>query len=342
METRRTFLIRGAATFAGLACGLWPGFAQSEGSIRCRGLTHLTPAYGPMYAATRGFVDILKQQVGNTAQVEFFDSGTLMPVDGMLDGLRERSLQFIFHATPYLGSELPALAGLDLPGVCQALYANPDRLAMRSPLWNHLNAALAEKNLLLVATGGMFEPEYLWSTRHIESISDLRGLRCRTIGPETDEIAGALEMEPVRLSSEKLYLGVQRGAVDVVMGNISTVAARNLPELLKHCFRLPVSGFSVVVLVCRDVWSSWPERLQQAFHAAGEWYDANQARYVNKAAYPQEYWPLLHKAGVATVEPSAADMADLDRRSEKVWAWWRSLVGEDWGHTFLDLALGRA
>jgi TRAP-type C4-dicarboxylate transport system substrate-binding protein len=338
MPTRRLFLKRAAALGAGLLLGAAPRPVLAASLLR--GATHITPAYRQVLLGMRGFVDALQRETQPETRVELFDSASLLRADELLSGLQDGRIDFMFHATTYLSQDLPVLGLLGLPVVCEALCDNPDRLTMDSALLELINTRLAEHNLVMLVSGGSLEPEYLWSSAPVASMDDLAGLRCRVMGCEATRTIEALGMEPLSLPSSQLQLAVRRRAVDAVLANVSTIMARNIQELFKHCFRLPLSGFAMAVFLRKDTYDALPQATRSALAVAGRWYDANQGPVINRVIYPDTFWPRLEQAGVQIRTPQARDMEALAVKASSVWNWWRAMVGDEFGARALALAMG--
>ncbi len=344
MLTRRAFLRCAGLAGAGfVASGSWPALAAAPVTAY-KGVTFLTPAYRALMYGIQGFVERLRQQSEGTFGVEFFDSASLMKADEQVAGLRVGTIQFMFHTTSYITETFPILGILGLPGVCQELYLHPERLTMESGLWDCINEALARDNLfMLSAGGGVMEPEYIWSGKNrVVSLADLAGKRCRVVSHEVFGMVEGFGAEPLRIPSDAIYLALQRGALDAVVANISTIVSRNLQEHLRYCYRLPMTAYAIALFLRKDFWSSLADKARAAFRDSAKWFDANEARMVNQTFYPDEDWPLVRKAGIETVEPSEDDLRSFGEKAGAVHEEWLQRVDPDLGKKALALALGKS
>jgi TRAP-type C4-dicarboxylate transport system substrate-binding protein len=339
--SRRGALLRLASLGAGC---LLPGVLAAAEARSYKGVTYLPPSYRALMFGIQGFVKRLKAAAGESMRVEFFDSGSLMKADAQVDALQVGSIQFMFHTTSYITEEFPILSIIGMPGVCDQLHLHGDRLAMDSPLWRLINDSLGRRNLyMLTAGGGVIEPEYIWSgAARVASLEDLAGKRVRVVSHEATEMVKNFGGEPVRVPSSRMYLMLQRGALDAVVANISTIFGRNLHEQLSLCYRMPVTAYSIAVFLLKDVWQNLPGPHRDAFMQAGGWYDANSASTINNEIYPHELWPEMKEADIEIVDPSAEETTLFADRAKPVWAWWRERVGPVQADRAIDLALGRA
>jgi len=337
--SRRNFLIQAGlglasmAPFSSLVHAAMPAY---------RGATYLTPSYLAVRQGIDGFVKIATKQSRDHCRIDFFDSATLMKEDEQIAGLRDGQIHFMFHASTYITESFPVLGLLGLPTVCSQLIEHPERLALESPLWKLLNDELAKQGLFLLATGGLFEAEFIWSLdARIASLADLSGKRMRVVGAEAQETLKQWGVSNIRIPSAQTFLALQRRTVDAVLANIGTVLARNLHEALRYCYRLPATGFCMAIFFLKQTWDGLPGRTKAAFWEAAQWYDAHQALTFNTQVCPQEYWPMIKRFGIEVVSPTESDLRAFDAKSQQVWSWWKGKVGESVGQKALELALGR-
>lgn len=337
---RRTLLKSGAA--AGLAAALPFSIPAALAAERLTGVTYLTPSYKALMWSIGGFNERLAE--GIDGSLDFHDSGTLMKADEQIAGLRSRVIDYMFHTTTYITRSFNIIGLLGLPSLVGELYENGERMAIGSPLFQLMADEMAKENVrVLTLGGGMIEPQYIWSAKEpITSLEQLSGRKVRVVGYEASTALERLGVVPVRIPSSETYLALQRGTVDAVVANISTVVARNLHEQIKHCYKLPVTAFAIGAFMLQDRYDGLDEKTRQAIDGASQWYDAESAKQVNNVFYPDEYWPMLREAGIEPMAPSAEDKARFEEVSGEVWTWWKGEVGEEIGQRAIDLALGRA
>lgn len=215
---------------------------------------------------------------------------------------------------------------------------------METPLWKLINDALAKDNTFMLTAGGaLLEPEYIWSgASKVASLADLKGKRVRIVSFEAEEVLKNYGVAGARIPSSELYLAVQRGTVEATVANIGTVMGRKLYEQVKHCFKIPITGFTISIFFMKDRWDKLPDKVKAAFWDAGKWYEQNSAPFVNKRFYPEKYWPRIVKAGIKVIKPTEKELKDFEEKSQPVWAWWKKQVGEEIGQKAINLALGRA
>jgi len=331
----------GAAVISG-PNGILGGIALAAPTFT--GVTYLTPGYKDLMPAIQGFVDKLAEYGKGKLKVDFYHSQTLVKANEQNAALRAGTIQFMFHTSSYITRSFKILGITGLPGIVEQLYAHPERLVMESPLWKALNQALAKENIFqLSCGGGLLEPEYIWSgAKKVKSLKDLNGKRCRIVSYEATEALKKYGVAGVRIPSSELYLAVQRGTVDAVVANVSTIISRRVNEQLKCVFKLPVTGFTISIFLLKSKWDKMPSDQKEAFWKAALFFDKYCAPRINNKFYPEVYWPIVKKSGIEQIKPSKAELADFAQKSKPVLDWWKNKVGPELGQKLIDMALGKA
>jgi TRAP-type C4-dicarboxylate transport system substrate-binding protein len=342
INRRNLMLFSGASAAASVLAAMVPLTARA--ATRMTGVTYLPQSYTALSFGSNGFIKHLKGNASGAIQADFFDSGKLLKAAEQLPALRSGNIDFMFHTTSYITRAVPILGVMGLPGVVNELYKHPERLVMGSPLFNLINSVLAKENLYMLSMGGgILEPEYLWSSKasRIKSVGDVKGKRIRVVGFEANGVMESFGAATVNVPSSELYLALQRGTVDAAVANISTVVGRSLQETVDTCFKLPTTAYGIGVFMTKNRWDKLPADVKSGMQGAAQWFDAESAKEANTKIYPNEFWPKVKAAGVQIIEPSAADLALLDKGGEAVRAAWIKEVGSEIGNKAIALALGK-
>jgi TRAP-type C4-dicarboxylate transport system substrate-binding protein len=338
--TRRGLLKAAGAVAVTAGTNMLPSHAARAAVPAYTGTTYITTTYACIWPPIEGFVAQLKK-TPDLMTIDFFDSGTLMNADQQLPALRARTIQFMVQTSSYVTKAFPILGILDLPGICNQLYQHPERLAIESPLWKLMNDTLATSNVFIPSFGsGVLEPETIWSiNKKITSLTDLKGLRMRVASFEAEEVMNTYGVGSVRITSDEVYLALQRGTIDAAMLNLSTLMSRKIDELVKYRFDLRGTSVSNPIFFLKDTWDGMPDKIRAAFWDAAKWYDRNWVPITQKA-YNEIYYPRLKQIAVETSEPTDAEKADFLQRSRHGWDEWKARVGVDIGQKAIDLATG--
>ncbi|TCP61860.1 TRAP-type C4-dicarboxylate transport system substrate-binding protein [Rhodovulum bhavnagarense] len=341
-QTRRHFLQTGAAMAGGTALlGLGAGPARAETTLT--GVSYLPPSYKALSYGSAGFVERLN--ASDAVAVDYYDSGKLLKADEQLPALRAGTIDFMFHTSSYITRSVPILGITGLPGIVEALYENPGRIAKGSPLFDLINAELAKEGLYMASMmGNILEPEYIWSTQAapIHSIAEISGKKVRVVSFEATKVIEDFGGASVRVPSSELYLALQRNTVDAAVANISTIIGRSLQEQIDFVYKLPMTGFGIGLFLTTKRWDGLGTDEKAAFDEAAAWFDENGAAYSNNTIYPDEFWPMIAAEGIEVIEPSADDLAALDAAASEVRTAWINEVGTEIGERAIALALGDA
>lgn len=337
---RRFFL--GAASALALIVGLGPMTASAQETIT--GVTYIPPSYEDLAFGFQGFVDRVNAANPDAVAIDFYDSGRLVSADEQLPALRSGNIDLMFHTSSYVTRSLPILGITGLPGVVEELYEHPERMKRGSPLFELVREELAKQGLeLLTLGGGLFEPEYIWSTKAapVKSIDDLSGKRVRVVSFEATDVIEDFGGAAVRIPSSELYLAMQRGTVDAAVANISTINGRDLNEQTAAVYKLPLTAFAIGIYMQKDRWDALSQEARDAILEGVEWFDAESTRAANEDYFKAKYWPEFEKAGIEVIEPDEAAMQRLEEASQDVRDAWVEQVGAEVGNRAIALALGK-
>lgn len=342
---RRHFMqVAGSAVGGAFAATTFGSLEAQAAAQKITGVTYLPQSYKALSYGSNGFVDFLKKNAKDTVDIDFYDSGKLLKADEQLPALRSGAIDFMFHTTSYVTRSIPILGITGLPGIVESLHKHPERLSKDSPLVALINEQLDKEDLVMLsAGGGILEPEYIWSTKDspVKSIADVKGKKVRVVSFEATSVMKSFGAAAVRIPSSELYLAMQRGTVDAAVANISTIIGRSLQEQTGVVYKLPLTAYGIGIFVEKKRWANMDKAVKASIQDAADWFDAENAKTSNQEIYPNEYWPKVKAAGIEIIEPSEADLAQLEKASEDVISEWKSQVGEEVGTKAIDLALGR-
>lgn len=314
--------------------------ARSMANTKLTGVIYQTPTYKAIVGNAHKFVDAVAKASDGKTIIDFYDSGKLVKADEQLPALRAGSIDLMFHTSSYISRSLPILGVCGMPGVVGSLYEHPERLYRGTPLFDIINKELSKADLYALSIGGIMEPEYLWSAKgkNYQSLEDLKGVKVRVTGYEATNALKAYGVVPIRISSSELYTSLQRGVVDAVVANVSTVVGRKLQEQLSSCYKLPITAYSIIPMMLRSRWDKLDGPVRDALLGGAKWYDENSHDETVKIF--ADYWKVVADAGVKSTEADKSAIDTFTKNSESIRQEWAKQFPDGLGEKALQLAEG--
>lgn len=182
----------------------------------------------------------------------------------------------------------------------------------------YLRKEYERKNVVLLGRY-IFPENVMWSRKKLTSLADIAGQKIRVISPEQAEFIKLLGGIPVTLGTAEVAAGLDRGVVDGVL-TASSGYGYVWRDLLKYSYRLNVSLIDSLILVNKGAWEKLSPEVRGKVQAL---VDEHTRRIT--AAMAQEDTELTQKlaeGGMVVTEPSAADLAEAERRITPYWKQW--------------------
>lgn len=183
-----------------------------------------------------GYIDFA-EDIANASNGEMtfnvFTGGVLVPPRASLSAIGDNIAQIGYFAGTYTPSELP-VANL----VGSLAFENTDMLAQMLAVteFSFTNEAQlrewADNNVIF--GGGFSTPPYnLFCTSEISTLADIQGKRVRMPGGVYERWARFVGAAPVNISSNEMYTGLERGALDCAGNSNDALRSHSLWEVAK-------------------------------------------------------------------------------------------------------------
>ena len=182
----------------------------------------------------------------------------------------------------------------------------------------YLRQDYAKKNVTLLGRY-IFPENVFWSKNKLASLSDIAGQKIRVISPEQAEFIKALGGIPVTLGTSEVAAALDRGVIDGVL-TASSGYGYVWRDLLSYSYRMNVSYIDSLILVNTDAWQALSPGIRSTVQALVD----EHTRLIT-AAMAEEDDDLTRKlaaGGMVITEPSAADLAEAERRIAPYWTQW--------------------
>ncbi|MRX48876.1 hypothetical protein GI374_00170 [Paracoccus sp. S-4012] len=156
-------------------------------------------------------------------------------------------------------------------------------------------------------------PSYdIISTRPINSLADLEGMKIRAAPGPMTEMLERLGGVPISMQITETYTSFQQGILDGVLLASADIYAYRLHEVGKHLYRAGVGRVAIPSGFRKDLYDSMPEDLQEVVAVAGRHAGMNYAKMYTQLT--SDAMVGMAEAGVTIVEPTAEDRAEIQER----------------------------
>jgi len=168
----------------------------------------------------------------------------------------------------FVSGEAPLLALLDFP----FLALNHEEMkTLRRVVTPYIFKDLRDRGVE-VLTLVYYGPRQIVSSKSINNLEDLKGLKVRTAGSLEGSLIKLWNAVPTSIVWSELYTAAQRGIVDAVMTATPAIQQSKVYEVCPYFFK--INGALVHMFMCinRKSWNSLAEKNQKAMReAAKKW-----------------------------------------------------------------------
>jgi len=182
----------------------------------------------------------------------------------------------------------------------------------------YLKAEFQKKNITLLGRY-IFPENVFWSKSKLTSLADIAGQKIRVVSPEQAEFIKILGGIPVTLGTSEVAAAIDRGVIDGVL-TASSGYGYVWRDLLSHSYRLNVSFIDSLILVNTDAWKALSPEVQAKVQAAVDKH--TRAITAAMAKEDAELTRKLAAGGMVITEPSAAELAEAEKRIAPYWTQW--------------------
>jgi TRAP-type C4-dicarboxylate transport system substrate-binding protein len=263
----------------------------------------------------------VERRTNGKVKPQFYMLNTLVPADGILEGVRTG----VADAGRIHGGSNPGLLPLvhmgTLPGLGLELW--PTVMA-----WNELvrtyrpiQAELARykvKHLFAFGTTGTG----IMSVVPIKSIDDLKGLKVRAVGGQIAAVK-ALGGVPISAVGQEIYTLLERGTIHAIVGNPAFMHSYGMDRLVKYYLPVKFGSVTGSIGMNVDVYNALPQEVQRALEAMAqeEMPEIIAGDYIKFNARIQE--KMVKEYGLQVVKVDPAEQQKLNTLfRETIWTKW--------------------
>ncbi len=203
-------------------------------------------------------------------------------------------------------------------------------------LWKASRKALEErfaKQGMMVLYSVPWPPQGIYSSKPLNSVADMKGLKMRTYNPYTSRIAELAGAQPVTIQAAELAQAFATGAVNANITSGATGYDTKAWEVVKNYYDTQAWLPKNVVFVNKAAFDALDKPSQQALLKAAA--DAEARGWKTSEEKNKWYQDQLAKNGMNVAEPSAQLKADFKRIGDTMTGEWLKTAGPD-GQAIVD------
>ena len=203
-------------------------------------------------------------------------------------------------------------------------------------LWKISRKALEDrfaKQGLMVLYSVPWPPQGVYSTKPLNSIADMKGLKMRSYNPYTSRIAELAGAQPVTIQAAELAQAMATGAVNANITSGATGYDTKAWEVVKNYYDAQAWVPKNIVFVNKQAFDALDKPSQQALLKAAQ--DAEARGWKTSEEKNKWYMEQLTKNGMNVSAPSAQLKADLKKIGDTMTGEWLKTAGAD-GQAIVD------
>jgi len=189
--------------------------------------------------------------------------------------------------------------------------------AIEKVLGKYIASAFDKKNVKLLAF--FTYPEHsVWTAKHkITQLSDLKGLKIRTMTPQQADLLKPYGAIPVTIATGEVAPALQRGVVDGLL-TASAGGGKLWIDMLKYNYRVALSWGPSMVIANKKAFEELPPNAQETLQSAstkwGKWVTDTMADNESKLTKK-----FVEENGLVITPSNPADIAAARKIAVKVW-----------------------
>lgn len=264
----------------------------------------------------RQMVADIEEATGGGLAVTVHSAGSLIKHPQIKRGVRTGQVQMGEMFISLLGSEDPMFAVDSIPFLATS-YDEAERLweASRGPIESRLEA---DGLMLLYAVP--WPAQGLYTSRTVDSVEDLEGLRFRAYNATTARLAELTGMEATQVEVPEIPQAFSTGIVEAMITSPSTGANSKAWDFVDRFYDIQAWIPKNMVIVNREAFEGLPEERRQAVLEAAAAAERRGWRMSREEAERQK--AVLAENGMQVITPSQAlrnELAEIGRTMTGEW-----------------------
>lgn len=293
--------------------------------IKWQGYTYHPTVAAPEYQFLEGIAKEVQEKTNGGLVIKVTPGGGL-PIKGddVAQAVSDRVVQFGACTGGTVGF-IPIYGIARLP----LLFDTEKELwtAIDKVLGKYIDRAFDKKNIKLLAF--FTYPEHsVWTAKHkISQLSDLKGLKIRTMTPQQADLLKPYGAIPVTIATGEVAPALQRGVVEGLL-TASAGGGKLWIDMLKYNYRVALSWGPSMVIANKKAFEELPpgvqETLQNASKKWGEWVTETMADDESKLTKK-----FVEEKGLIVTPSNPRDIAEARKIAVTVWEHTASKAGPE-------------
>jgi len=203
-------------------------------------------------------------------------------------------------------------------------------------LWKASRKALEDRFArqgMVILYSVPWPPQGVYSTKPLNSVADMKGLKMRSYNPATSRIAELAGAQPVTIQAAELAQAMATGAVNANITSGATGYDTKAWEVVKNYYDTQAWIPKNIVFVNKQAFDALDKPSQAALMKAAQ--DAEARGWKTSEEKNSWYKEQLAKNGMNVAAPSAQLKADLRKIGDTMTAEWMKSAGAD-GQAIVD------
>ncbi len=222
----------------------------------------------PSGAAAEYFAKIIEERSNGRYVVEYYPNATLGATDDLLTQVVNGTLEMAQVSNSSFGSYTSLLECFSLPFLIDSYEKEVAAIESKelSEIYKAVEEKVGVKMLTIMEHGMQFVGNNI---RAVNVPADMKGLKLRTNNSDVMYKAiQALNGSPVNYAYKQIYTGLQSGAIDGEVVNITTMYAEKHYEQIKYFSKLALWPFPCTLIMSQNFWNSLSAEDQAMFTKA--------------------------------------------------------------------------
>ncbi len=270
----------------------------------------------PQVRAVESFKRLVEERTGGRVRVRIYPNNQLGNQRDVVEGLQLGSIE-LSNVASVMASFVPEVNLFELP----FLFDGPEHFdaVLDSSIGNSLRPAFERRGLYLLGYFDAGERHIMTTTRSVQSLADLRGLKIRTMeNPVHLATFRAFGANPLPMAYGELYTALEQGVIDGAEAADPNYFAKRFYEPAPHWARVGWIRLIEYVVMSRSFYLSLPREDRHVVDSAARTMILQQRAWYREEA--DSALGRLQQAGVRITFPELGPFRAAARSVHEVWA----------------------